>query len=43
VEKAGGSIQLIERKVLAADEAKRKKSADKKAKAGKTKRPAAED
>jgi large subunit ribosomal protein L15 len=33
VEKAGGSIKLIERKVLAADEAKRKKSADKKAKA----------
>jgi large subunit ribosomal protein L15 len=35
VEKAGGSIKLIERKVLAADEAKRTKSAAKKAKAGK--------
>jgi large subunit ribosomal protein L15 len=33
VEKAGGSITLIARKVLAADEAKRKKTADKKAKA----------
>ena len=31
IEKAGGSISLIERKVLAADEAKRKKSAAKKA------------
>ena len=31
VEKAGGSITLIEKKVLAADEAKRKKSAAKKA------------
>jgi large subunit ribosomal protein L15 len=30
VEKAGGSIKLIEKKVLAADEAKRKKSAAKK-------------
>lgn len=37
VEKAGGSISLIEKKVLAADEAKRKKSAAKKAKAGKKK------
>jgi large subunit ribosomal protein L15 len=36
IEKAGGSITLIERKVLAADEAKRKKSAAKKAKTGKT-------
>ena len=32
VEKAGGSITLIEKKVLAADEAKRKKTAAKKAK-----------
>ena len=32
VEKAGGAIKLIEKKVLAADEAKRKKSAAKKAK-----------
>ena len=31
IEKAGGSIKLIEKKVLAADEAKRKKSATKKA------------
>ena len=37
VEKAGGSINLIERKVLPADEAKRKKSAAKKAKATKGK------
>jgi large subunit ribosomal protein L15 len=35
IEKAGGSLSLIERKVLAADEAKRKKSAAKKAGAGK--------
>ena len=35
VEQAGGSITLIEKKVLAADEAKRKKSAAKKAKTGK--------
>jgi large subunit ribosomal protein L15 len=35
VEKAGGTITLIERKILAADEAKRKKSADKKAAKGK--------
>jgi large subunit ribosomal protein L15 len=34
VEKAGGSISLVERKVLAADEAKRKKTAAKKAKSG---------
>jgi large subunit ribosomal protein L15 len=37
IEKAGGSIKLIEKKVLAADEAKRKKSAAKKAKATKKK------
>jgi large subunit ribosomal protein L15 len=41
VEKAGGSISLIERKVLAADEAKRKKSAAKK-QAVTNKKPAAE-
>ena len=35
IEKAGGSIRLIEKKVLAADEAKRKKSAAKKAKSAK--------
>jgi large subunit ribosomal protein L15 len=35
VEKAGGSITLIEPKILAADEAKRKKSAAKKAATGK--------
>jgi large subunit ribosomal protein L15 len=34
IEKAGGSIKLIEKKVLAADEAKRKKSAAKKAGTG---------
>jgi large subunit ribosomal protein L15 len=43
IEKAGGSITLIERKVLAADEAKRKKSAAKKAKTGKPKAAASED
>jgi large subunit ribosomal protein L15 len=43
VEKAGGSIKLIERKVLAADEAKRKKSAAKKAKTTKAKPAASED
>jgi large subunit ribosomal protein L15 len=37
IEKAGGSIKLIEKKVLAADEAKRKKSAAKKAKVTKKK------
>jgi large subunit ribosomal protein L15 len=37
VEKAGGTITLIERKVLAADEAKRQKTAAKKAKVGKKK------
>jgi large subunit ribosomal protein L15 len=35
VEKAGGSITVIEKKVLAADEEKRKKSAAKKAKSAK--------
>ena len=40
VEKAGGAIKLIEKKILAADEAKRKKSAAKKAGAGK--KPAAD-
>jgi large subunit ribosomal protein L15 len=35
IEKAGGSITLIEKKVLAADEAKRKKTAAKKSKAEK--------
>ena len=34
VEKAGGSITLIEKKILPADEAKRKKTAAKKAKVG---------
>ena len=44
IEKAGGSITLIEKKVLAADEAKRKKTAAKKAKTGKPKpRRASED
>lgn len=43
VEKAGGSITLIEKKVLAADEAKRKKSAAKKAKATKVKPAESED
>jgi large subunit ribosomal protein L15 len=43
VEKSGGSIKLIERKVLAADEAKRKKSAAKKAKATKGKSAANEE
>jgi large subunit ribosomal protein L15 len=41
VEKAGGTVTMIEKKVLAADEAKRKKSAAKKAKAGGTKKKAA--
>ena len=35
IEKAGGSIKLIEKKVLPADEAKRKKTAAKKSKAAK--------
>jgi large subunit ribosomal protein L15 len=43
IEKAGGSVTLIEKKVLAADEAKRKKSAAKKAKSGKPKAAATED
>ena len=43
VEKAGGSITLIEKRVLAADEAKRKKSAAKKAKTGKPKPAASEE
>ena len=43
VEKAGGSIKLIERKVLPADEAKRKKSAAKKAKTTKSKPAASEE
>ena len=37
VERAGGTITLIERKVLPADEAKRSKTAAKKAKSGKAK------
>lgn len=41
VEKAGGTVTMIEKKVLAADEAKRKKSAAKKAKAGGSKKKAA--
>ena len=41
VETAGGSVTLIEKKVLAADEAKRKKTAAKKAKTGKAKPAAA--
>jgi large subunit ribosomal protein L15 len=43
VEKAGGSVTLIEKKVLAADEAKRKKSAAKKAATGKPKAAANEE
>ncbi len=43
VEKAGGSVTLIEKKVLAADEAKRKKSAAKKAATGKPKAAASEE
>jgi large subunit ribosomal protein L15 len=43
VEGAGGSIRLIEVKVLPADEAKRKKSAAKKAKTVKPKAAAAEE
>jgi large subunit ribosomal protein L15 len=35
IEKAGGSVSIIEKRILAADEAKRKKSAAKKAGAGK--------
>jgi large subunit ribosomal protein L15 len=37
IEKAGGSVAMIEKKVLAADEAKRQKTAAKKAKLGKKK------
>jgi large subunit ribosomal protein L15 len=43
IEKAGGAVTLIEKKVLAADEAKRKKSAAKKAAAGKPKAGAGEE
>ena len=43
IESAGGSITLIEKKVLPADEAKRKKSAAKKAKTGKPKSAATEE
>jgi large subunit ribosomal protein L15 len=43
VEQAGGSVTLIEKKVLAADEAKRKKSAAKKAKTARPKGAATED
>ena len=43
VESAGGSITLIEKKVLPADEAKRKKTAAKKAKAGRPKAAAGEE
>jgi large subunit ribosomal protein L15 len=43
VEKAGGSVTLIERKVLAADEAKRAKTAKKKAGSAKPKAGAGEE
>ncbi len=43
VEGAGGSITLIERKILPADEAKRKKTAAKKAKSGKSKKSTASE
>ncbi|HJZ33945.1 MAG TPA: 50S ribosomal protein L15 [Hyphomicrobiaceae bacterium] len=43
IERAGGSITLIVPKVLAADEAKRKKSAAKKAKTAKPRAAASED
>jgi large subunit ribosomal protein L15 len=43
VEKAGGSVSVIEKKVLAADEAKRKKSAAKKAGSGKKQAGASEE
>lgn len=43
VEKAGGSLTLIEKKVLAADEAKRKKSAAKKVATTKPKAAASEE
>jgi large subunit ribosomal protein L15 len=43
IEKAGGSVKLIVKKVLAADEAKRKKTAAKKAKTVKAKPAASEE
>jgi len=43
IEKAGGAITLIERKILAADEAKRAKTAAKKAKSGGTKKKSEEE
>ena len=43
VEKAGGSVTLIEKKVLAADEAKRAKTAKKKAALAKPKAAASEE
>jgi large subunit ribosomal protein L15 len=43
IAKAGGTVALIVKKVLPADEAKRKKTAAKKAKLGKTKSGASED
>jgi len=42
VEKAGGAVELIARKVLPADEAKRRKTAAKKAKSGKAPKDAAD-
>ena len=43
IEKAGGTVTVIVPKVLAADEAKRKKTAAKKAKKGKPAKQAAEE
>ena len=43
IEQAGGSVALIEKKVLPADEAKRQKTAAKRAKTGKPKSGAGED
>ncbi len=43
VEKAGGSVTIIEKKVLAADEAKRKKTAAKRAKSAPKKAAASEE
>lgn len=43
IEKAGGTIKLIEKKILPADEAKRAKTAAKKAKSGPRKAAAAEE
>ncbi|MBO0766711.1 MAG: uL15 family ribosomal protein, partial [Hyphomicrobiaceae bacterium] len=43
VEKAGGAVTLIEKRVLAADEAKRAKTAKKKAATAKPKAAAAEE